>query len=357
MRNLGHIPVEPIRDDFANRLLNLFPKSLHIQTREIYPDNSELPSHIPHEISGLITRTCLFRRSMEMRIGERIVRVHMRMPYKYSHKCDKYMNRIALWLSVAGGQSSPLRPPCSVSSLQGKGGAGGNRRLPLLIYLYFSDHLKRMPTNNEPIDSINANTAFTSTCSGIYIYRYEEWFKVLIHETFHNLSMDFCNMNCDVANRRLNVFFKLPHLDIRLYEAYSETWALLMYSAITAFERTRDKSNMRLMISKFKTELDANVRFSLYQRMKVLRHMEVEPREKTAAFAYYVIKSSLVYHINTFLEWCISRNTPIMNFRKTPATITEFCLLVERLAMEIPTLPKMREPAYMKETLRMVVET
>jgi hypothetical protein len=111
------------------------------------------------------------------------------------------------------------------------------------------------------------------------------------------------------------------------------------------------------MISKFKTELDANVRFSLYQRMKVLRHMEVEPREKTAAFAYYVIKSSLVYHINTFLEWCISRNTPIMNFRKTPATITEFCLLVERLAMEIPTLPKMREPAYMKETLRMVVDT
>lgn len=336
LRNLGHIPVEPIRDEFAERLLNLFPKSLRIQTREIYPDNSELPSHIPHEISGRITQICLFRRSMEMRISERIVRVHMRMPYKYSHKCDKYMTRIAIWLSVAMKQSTHY---CGE---------------PLNIYLYFSDHLKRMPTNNQPIDSINANTAFTSTCSGIYIYRYEEWFKVLMHETFHNLLLDFCNMNCDAANRRLNTFFKLPHLDIHLYEAYSETWALLMYSAITAFERTRDKSNIQLMISKFKTELDANVRFSLYQRMKILRHMEVAPREKTAAFAYYVIKSSLVYHINTFIGWCISHNNPIMNFRKTPTTIAEFCLMVERLSAEMPKLPKMREPAYMKETLRMV---
>jgi len=101
--------------------------------------------------------------------------------------------------------------------------------------------------------------------------------------------------------------------------------------------------------------LDANVRFSLYQRMKVLRHMEVAPRENTAAFAYYVIKSSLVYHTNAFLEWCISHNTPIMNFRKTPTSIMEFCNLVERLATEMPKLPKMREPAYMKETLRMTL--
>lgn len=337
MRNLGHIPVEPIHDEFAKQLLNLFPKSLRIQMREIDPDNSELPSHIPDEICDRISQTCLFRRSMEMTVGGRIVRVHMRMPYKFSHKCDKYMTRIALWLTVATKQSTHY---CGT---------------PLLIYLYFSDHFKRKPTDNSPIDSINANTAFTSPCSGIYIYRYEEWLKVLMHETFHNSLFDFCNMNCDAANRRLNTFFKLPNLDIRLYEAYSEAWATLMYSAITAFERTRDKSNMRLMISKFKNELDANVRFSLYQRMKVLRHMETAPREKTAAFAYYVIKSSLVYHINIFLEWCLSHNTSLMNFRKTPATIAEFCLLVERLSVEMPKLPKMREPAYMKETLRMVV--
>ncbi len=339
LRNLGHIPVEPISDEFAKRLLYLFTKSLRIQTREIYPDNSELPSHIPHEISEVITQTCLFRQSMEMRIGDRVVRVHMRMPYKYSNKCDKYISRICLWLSVALKQSTHY---CGDT---------------LNIYLYFSDHLKRMPTNNKPIDTINANTAFTSTCSGIYIYRYEEWFKVLIHETFHNLLLDFCNMNCNTANRRLNAFFKLPHLDIHLYEAYSEAWALIMYSAITAYERTRDKSNMRLMISKFKDELDVNIRFSLYQRMKVLRHMETASGENTAAFAYYVIKSSLVYHINTFLEWCVSRNSPIMNFRKTQTTIAEFCILVEKLEMEMPVLPKMREPAYMKETLRMVVET
>ena len=341
MRNLGHIPVEPIDDRFARHLLNLFPKVNTTQWRDIYPDNSELPSGIPGEIKVRIAQMCLFRKSAEMTIGDRIVRVHMRMPYKYSGKFDKYISRISLWLSVAMKQASHH---CGE---------------PLEIFLYFSDHLKRMPHINEPIDSINANTAYASICGKICVYRHEEWFKVLIHETYHNLGLDFCNMNCDKANRRLNTFFKLPGFDLKLYEAYCETWAVLMHSALTAFETTRDKTNTTLMISKFKKELDYNVRFSLYQRMKVLRHLNAlrEKRENTASFSYYVIKASLAYRANSFLEWCASHNEPMMDFRKTPANVADFCDLVERLAAEMPKLPKTREPAYMRETLRMVGAT
>jgi hypothetical protein len=66
------------------------------------------------------------------------------------------------------------------------------------IYIYFTDFKKVLPTSERMIHRENANTAFTTSCqtvTEINLYREEEWFKVLIHETFHNLGLDFSEVD------------------------------------------------------------------------------------------------------------------------------------------------------------------
>ena len=62
-----------------------------------------------------------------------------------------------------------------------------------------------MPDSNiDIIDQIHVNTGFTTTCpvdSEIVIFREEEWFKVFIHETFHNFALDFSDMNNSACHK------------------------------------------------------------------------------------------------------------------------------------------------------------
>jgi hypothetical protein len=101
----------------------------------------------------------------------------------------------------------------------------------LTIYIYLTDLKKELPkTRIDVISSINANTGFTYTClpvNEIVIFRKEEWFKVLIHETFHNFGLDFSSMNIELYNEKIKTIFKV-NSEVNLYEAYTETWAIIL---------------------------------------------------------------------------------------------------------------------------------
>jgi hypothetical protein len=90
---------------------------------------------------------------------------------------NKYVDSIIMWLYILNLYSSKQ---CANS---------------LVIYFYFTSLEKKLPESNIHIlDERHINTAFTTTCpkdSEIVIFRHEEWFKVFIHETFHNLGLDF----------------------------------------------------------------------------------------------------------------------------------------------------------------------
>jgi len=108
----------------------------------------------------------------------------------------------------------------------------------LVIYLYFTSLEKRIPNSNISIlDEINVNTAFTSTCpkdSEIVVFRKEEWFKVFIHETFHNFALDFSDMNNNDAHKCILDIFKV-NSNVNLYEAYTEFWAEIMNALFCSF--------------------------------------------------------------------------------------------------------------------------
>jgi hypothetical protein len=82
----------------------------------------------------------------------------------------------------------------------------------LSIYLYFTSLEKHLPNSNiYVLDENHVNTAFTTTCpsdSEIIVFRKEEWFKVLIHETFHNFGLDFSGMN----NERIYYIQPRPYI-------------------------------------------------------------------------------------------------------------------------------------------------
>ena len=133
-------------------------------------------------------------------------------------KYDIYLNNIIAWLNFVSEIASPN---CSKT---------------LHIYFLFTDVKKTTPENDmEPIDSVHANTAFTTSCSlanTIFIFRREEWFKVFMHETFHSFGLDFSAHSNSESNQKILSLFPAinKQTDIRLFETYCEMWAEIFYS-------------------------------------------------------------------------------------------------------------------------------
>ena len=104
------------------------------------------------------------------------------------------------------------------------------------IKIFFTPFIKKLPENNETfktsiISSINVNTGYTESNitdinhKNIVIYRKEEWFKVLIHETLHAFNLDFHNINFNSYIENFKKEFSYVESDFLFNEAYCEFWA------------------------------------------------------------------------------------------------------------------------------------
>ena len=97
--------------------------------------------------------------------------------------------------------------------------------------------------------------------------------------------------------------------------------------------------------------------FSLFQMSKVLAHHSLQYAdvcstldngkkytEETQVFAYYIVKSILLFHLNDFIEWCNKHNgdNTMLFFKKTESNIREYGNLIERLYM-LPAFVKIVE--------------
>lgn len=88
----------------------------------------------------------------------------------------------------------------------------------------------------------HVNTAFASSCpahgSQIVMYRNEEWFKVLIHESFHALGLDFSMMPSDellpFLQQEMRRTFVMES-DFLMFETWAEIWAEVLQVAFACF--------------------------------------------------------------------------------------------------------------------------
>jgi hypothetical protein len=246
---------------------------------------------------------------------------------------NRYMESITMWLYILNIYS----PRECVNTL--------------VVYFYFTSLEKKLPDSNSHIlDEINVNTAFTTTCpkdSEIVVFRKEEWFKVFIHETFHNFGLDFSMMNNALINDCILDIFKV-NSEVNSYEAYTEFWAEIMNALFCSFHGLKNKSNIDDFISDTVFYINFERTYSFFQLVKTLdfmglkysdlysntKHSQIARenlyKENTNVLSYYVIRCVLLNNSQGFLSWCSKNNSSLLNFKKTRESQEEFCKFVEK---------------------------
>ena len=246
---------------------------------------------------------------------------------------NKYIDSIIMWLYILNLYSSKQ---CANS---------------IVIYFYFTSLEKELPTSNIHIlDEKHVNTAFTTTCpkdSEIVIFRQEEWFKVFIHETFHNFGLDFSDMNNNECHRFLLNIFKVKSY-VNLYEAYTEFWAEIINCLFCSFHMLKNKNNEDEFLSNAEFFLNFERNYNFFQLVKILDFMGLSYedlylnnlksetmrktlyKEKTNVLAYYVIKTILLNDYPSFLLWCERNNLSLISFKKTSINQQKFCEYIEK---------------------------
>ena len=228
----------------------------------------------------------------------------------------------------------------------------------LSIYLYLTSMKKTLSACEEDcaISQDNANTAFTFSCkrsNEVYLYRKEEWFKVLCHELFHSFGLDFSEYECD-GKVDADVYKIFPiKTDLRLYEAYTELWGELInvmfiahfsanaseYDHYQEEDSVYQQAYLNKMLKHIEPLLYQERMFSVFQASKILTHFGMSYddlykkdhdaiharkcyKESTPVLSYYIIKNVLMFHIYDFMDWCAKYNGSSLEFHKENVATT-----------------------------------
>ena len=332
----------------ANVYVNTQKNSGCFECQEMAVDiDSQIPrpksfssTYITPEISHYITNEAKRILTFECKIKARLIRLHFIL-FKNNPNMNDLIehykvlaHRVYMWLSMISDKSKCVET--------------------LNIYVYLTPFEKKIPSaKGQSIGPENANTGYTFRCekqNEIVIYRQEEWFKVLMHETMHAFGADFNDSDDsegrEKADEYLKTLFSLPDdVNIKLSETYSEIWARIMNVVFQTYFKSPPSLESRTLY-KFKKNIDFYLHlecvFSLYQCIKILDYMGINYevltdnsesskqmvtsfyRENTNVFAYYVLTSILLNNYRDFLPWCANHNGAGLNIFKVKTTKSEF---------------------------------
>jgi len=248
----------------------------------------------------------------------------------------------------------------------------------LNIFIYMTEFKKRFPEKpGEMLDTEHANTGMAYHCAKkneIIVYRKEEWFKVLIHESFHAFGLSFIEQDLSngvnqVMQSMLQKMYAISH-QVRIYETYCEIWARILNVVFDCFadeNATPVYTNESIRPAEFQVfmecvmeGIETNARFSQQQYAKLLRYADIthetltQPneenraivrgnyRENTNVFAYTVLTCALMHSSHDFMVWCYKNNPfredkrGIMQFRTIPSNFNGFMSLLDHCKRRCP---------------------
>jgi hypothetical protein len=176
----------------------------------------------------------------------------------------------------------------------------------------------------------------------LFIWRKEEIEKVLLHEMIHTLKLDFMGYPDELKQDIITKFNIPSSIELRLGEAYVETWALLLNTIYVSFTKSKMKIKKQCEIksSEFFKLFAMEMFLTLYQSSKILRHFGYEcitgckvplqksenPKEmaqklfeqETSVFSYYLIKAGILMNLGDFLKFCCKNNKSLLQFVESP---------------------------------------
>lgn len=308
----------------------------HVPKPKTFSDTSfpeEIRNHINNETSySLVYTFSLFEREIKIYFIVEDNNPELELDYY-----NQYVEKILVWLYIVNIYSSKK---CSNH---------------LTLYIYFTSLTKKLPPSNIHIlNENNVNTAFTYSCyhdPEIVIFRKEEWFKVLMHETFHNYALDFSNMNIEkeICNPKILSLFPVDS-DVKLFEAYTEVWAEIMNAIFCSYyvaidqKLTKDED----FLSNFDYFINFERTYGFFQMVKTLSFMgltykhlyskseesvimrETLYKEDSNVLSYYIIRPLLLNNYQGFLSWCDKNNLCLLQFKKTEKNLEDFCKFIEK---------------------------
>lgn len=274
--------------------------------------------------------------------------------------------KIYLWFYIAGRQKPHI---CADN---------------LTLYVYMTNLAKNIaPIMGTIIDREHVNSAFTTSCQKnieIHIYREEDWFKTLIHESFHCFGFDFSHRKefCDYSQKQILDLFSVKS-DVNLFETYCEVWGeylnIIIYlwlkynnnntlphkhlqnnssrnSKITINSNSKTYKNNHKKYDNYNIEKNYKKlifyekQFSLLQMLKVLKHYNLSYidfknntpalisnfKENTNVLSYYLLKAIYLWNIDEFVNFAMSFNeksTPFL-FRNNQQNIREYVNIIAK---------------------------
>lgn len=165
--------------------------------------------------------------------------------------------------------------------------------------------------------SININTGctFVSSCKPITIWRKQELIKTCYHEMIHSFHWDI-QENVTSVNNQLREIFNITNNSesIKLYEAYTETWATLLNVYLNCFLNIERRNDTHFIFEMIDTER----KFLMFQVAKILycsgftdfnqfktnNTMSlnyISFCQETDVFSYFFIKSMLLWDFQWFV--------------------------------------------------------
>ena len=257
-------------------------------------------------------------------------------------KCyNKYVDNMLVWLYIIIQHASNK---CAAT---------------IQIFIYHTSLTKKLPqTKNDVLSETHVNTAFTRTCpvnSEIVIFRKEEWFKVFIHETFHNFGLDFSDMANHTCHSKILSIFPVKS-EVNLFEAYAEFWARTINVLFCSYHnmttqnqnKNQNKNDINIFLTNVEFFMNYERIYSFFQMVKVLDFMNVSYttlysptvqshiirknnyKENTNVLSYYVITLLLINNYQEFILWCNVNNSSLLQFKKTIANQHSFCKFIEK---------------------------
>jgi hypothetical protein len=215
------------------------------------------------------------------------------------------------------------------------------------ISLYFTKHKKQFPNSEDMqlgYSNINSGMAtwYSNSTSSIIIFRYEEWFKVFVHECGHSygIESDIVHENKLVKFVKSLVFI---NINSRIGEAYVEMWARIIVAFYSAIEHASDYEEFIVLL---RFNMKAEGIFSAIQAHQILKFMNVPYRaviypsdkrsilykETTNIFAYYILCGSFMQDPFGFIEWCHKNNPLLMTMNCQDVTLKNYeAYIKERL--------------------------
>lgn len=177
------------------------------------------------------------------------------------------------------------------------------RSITINIDIYLTDFKKKLNNKTKSLGSREINSGFTTSGHKLCIFRKEELYKVLIHELIHYLKLDLVR---PVEFSDYHKYFNIPvNTEIRLNEAYTETFAVIFNSMINT------KSEKELI-----SVLNRELKYSLYQCAKILDYFNFKTaleffkrndgntkfNQRTSVFSYFFVKTLILFNLDVFLK-------------------------------------------------------